>query len=206
MTKILLTGFEPFDDAPTNPSWDAVTMVAEQWDGQDELVTARIPVVFAEAGAMMGLLITLHSPDIVIATGLANGRTAITPERVAINIEDARIADNAGDQPSDRPIDTAGPVARWSVLPIKAIVRELDDAGIPARVSDSAGTYVCNSLMYQLMSAVDGTAIVAGFVHVPSSPELAALHDEPSMELETIARGVRIAIDVTVAELQRRTL
>ena len=207
MIKILLTGFEPFDGAPSNPSWDAVALVAEQWnDSEHELVTARIPVVFAEAGAMVGLLIAMHSPDIVIATGLANGRTAITPERVAINVEDARIADNAGDQPSDRPIAAAGPVAFWSGLPIKAIVRELDAAGIPARVSDSAGTYVCNSLMYQLMRAVDGTAIPAGFVHVPCSPELAEVSGEPSLELETIARGIRIAVDVTVAELQRRTL
>jgi pyroglutamyl-peptidase len=206
MTKILLTGFEPFDGAPSNPSWDAVTLVAQQWDSPHDLVTARIPVVFAEAGAMMGLLIALHEPDVVVSTGLANGRSAITPERIAVNIEDARIADNAGDQPSDRPIDPAGPTALWSGLPIKAIVRELDAAGIPSRISDSAGTYVCNSLMYHLMGAVNGTAIAAGFVHVPCSPELAALSGEPSLELETIANGLRIAVDVTVAGLQGRTL
>jgi pyroglutamyl-peptidase len=207
MTKILLTGFEPFDGAPSNPSWDAVARVADHWDGSEhELVTARIPVVFAEAGAMIGLLIALHEPDVIIATGLANGRDAITPERVAINVEDARIPDNAGDQPSDRPIASGGPVALWTGLPIKAIVRELDAAGIPARISDSAGTYVCNSLMYQLMQAVDGTAIAAGFVHVPCSPELAEPSGEPSLEVETIAQGIRIAVDVTVAELQRRTL
>jgi pyroglutamyl-peptidase len=202
VTTVLLTGFEPFAGAASNSSWDAVERVAQTWDGEARLVIELLPVTFADAGPALRQLINRHSPDLVIAAGLANGRSAITPERVAINVEDARIPDNARDQPVDRLISASGPAAYWSGLPVKAIVSAISKAGIPAAVSDSAGTYVCNSLMYHLMDAVSGSGVPAGFIHVPSSPALAAGTSDPSLEIDDIARGLRIAVDVTLATLK----
>jgi pyroglutamyl-peptidase len=201
MTTVLLTGFEPFGGASSNSSWDAVERVSQAWDGEAQLVIELLPVTFAGAGASIVQLIERHSPDVVIAVGLANGRRAITPERVAINVEDARIPDNAGDQPNDRAISTDGPAAFWTGLPVKAIVAAIGEAGIPSALSDSAGTYVCNSLMYHLMDAVSGSGVPAGFIHVPSSPELAAGTSDPFLEVDDIARGLRIAIDVSLRQL-----
>lgn len=149
------------------------------------LVIGRLPVEFGRASAVLGELIDQHAPDLVIAVGLAEERTAITPERVAINLEDARIPDNAGAQPLDAAIDDAGPAARWSRLPVKEIVRDLRDEGIPAEVSLSAGSYVCNSVMYRLLAS---TSVPAGFIHVPSAE---------NMDIETIARGLEIAVRVS---------
>jgi pyroglutamyl-peptidase len=209
MTTVLLTGFEPFAGAASNSSWDAVEGVAETWtartwSGDVELVIELLPVTFAGASASMRELIAHHKPDIVIGVGLADGRAAITPERVAINLEDARIPDNAGDQPDSRSIDATGPAAYFSGLPVKAIAARVREAGIPSQVSDTAGTYVCNSLMYGTMRAVEGTDVMAGFIHVPCSPELAAGTVNPSLEIDDIARGLTIAIEVSLEELARR--
>ena len=208
MTTVLLTGFEPFAGAACNPSWDAVervaqTSTAQTWSGDAELVIELLPVTFAGASAAMGELIAHHQPDLVIGVGLADGRAAITPERVAINLEDARIPDNAGDQPDSRAIDATGPAAYFSGLPVKAIAARIREAGIPSQVSDTAGTYVCNSLMYGTMRAVEGTDVMAGFIHVPCSPELAAGTGNPWLEIDEIARGLTIAIEVSLEELGR---
>jgi pyroglutamyl-peptidase len=203
MTTVLLTGFEPFAGAATNSSWDAVERVAETWSGEAELIIELLPVTFAGASSAMRELIARHSPDLVIGVGLADGRAAITPERVAINLEDARIPDNAGDQPDSRTIDATGPAAYFSGLPVKAIAARIRQAGIPSQVSDTAGTYVCNSLMYSTVRAVEGTDVMAGFIHVPCSPELATGTDKPSLEIDEIARGLRVAIEVSLAELGR---
>ncbi len=193
MTTVLLTGFEPFDGATSNPSWDAIEALAG-----DDVVVARLPVEFAAAGERMDALLAEHSPDLVIALGLANGRAAVTPERVAINIEDARIADNGGDHPVDRPVVDRGPAAYFTGLPVKEIVQRMREEGIPAEVSDSAGTYVCNHLMYRLMHAVATRhpTTRAGFIHVPCTPD-GARDGEPSLELADITRAVRIAIEVS---------
>jgi pyroglutamyl-peptidase len=204
MTTVLLTGFEPFAGAASNSSWDAVERVAETWTGDAELVIELLPVTFAGASASMRELIVRHSPDLVIGVGLADGRDAITPERVAINVEDARIPDNDGDQPVDRAIDADGPAAYFSGLPVKQIADAMRAADIPSRVSDTAGTYVCNSLMYSTMRAVEGTSVMAGFIHVPCSPELAAGTSHPFLEIDDIARGLAIAIEVSLRELARR--
>jgi pyroglutamyl-peptidase len=197
MARILLTGFEPFAGATNNSSWDAVERVAEAWSGEDELIIELLPVTFRGAGRAMRALIEHHDyPDLVIATGLANGRSAITPERVAINVEDARIPDNDGFQPTDREIGQEA--AFFTGLPVKAIVERIRAAGIPSEVSNTAGTYVCNSLMYHLMDAVWGENMMAGFIHVPNSPELAAGTDEAFLEVEDIARGLTIAIGVSL--------
>jgi pyroglutamyl-peptidase len=199
MTTVLLTGFEPFAGAASNSSWDAVERVAEIWDGDAELVIELLPVTFAGASSSMRELIARHSPDLVIGVGLADGRDAVTPERVAINVEDARIPDNDGDQPVDRAIAADGPAAYFSGLPVKEIAEAIRAAGIPSRVSDTAGTYVCNSLMYSTMRAADGTDAMAGFVHVPCSRELAAGTGNPWLEVDEIARGLTIAIQVSLA-------
>src|SRR6201996_7044054 len=149
MTTVLLTGFEPFAGAESNSSWDAVERAAQLWSGDAELVIELLPVTFAGAATSIRELITAHSPDLVISVGLADGRDAVTPERIAINVEDARIPDNAGDQPLDRPITESGPEAYFSRLPVKEISDRIREAGIPSSVSNSAGTYVCNSLMYR---------------------------------------------------------
>jgi pyroglutamyl-peptidase len=198
MTTVLLTGFEPFAGAASNSSWDAVERVAQTWSGEAELIIELLPVTFAGASASMRELIKRHKPDLVIGVGLADGRAAITPERVAINLEDARIPDNAGDQPDSRAIDPAGPAAYFSGLPVKAIAARIREAGIPSQVSDTAGTYVCNSLMYGAMRAVEGTDVMAGFIHVPCSPELAAGTGNPYLEIDDIARGLTIAIEVSL--------
>ena len=204
MTTVLLTGFEPFAGAASNSSWDAVERVAQTWSVDAELVIELLPVTFAGASASMRELIARHSPDLVIGTGLADGRAAITPERVAINLEDARIPDNAGDQPDSHAIDATGPAAYFSGLPVKAIAARIREAGIPSQVSDTAGTYVCNSLMYGTMRAVEGTDVMAGFIHVPCSPGLAAGTGNPWLEVEEIARGLVIAIEASLKELRRR--
>jgi pyroglutamyl-peptidase len=204
MTTVLLTGFEPFAGAASNSSWDAVERVAETWSGDAQLVIELLPVTFAGASASMRTLIDNHKPDLVIGVGLADGRAAITPERVAINLEDARIPDNAGDQPDSRGIDATGPAAYFSGLPVKAIAARIREAGIPSQISDTAGTYVCNSLMYSTLRAIEGTDVMAGFIHVPCSRELASGTGKPSLDIDDIARGLTIAIEVSLEELARR--
>jgi pyroglutamyl-peptidase len=203
MTTVLLTGFAPFAGDPSNPSWDAVERVAEGWSNRRpddaDLVIELLPVSFGAASAAMRELIERHRPDLVIGVGLAEGRNAITPERVAINVEDARIADNDGDQPIDRAIIGDGPAAYFSRLPVREITERIREAGIPSYVSETAGTYVCNSLMYSTMRAVEGTDAVAGFIHVPCSRELGEAKGAPWLELEDIARALAIAVDVSLA-------
>jgi pyroglutamyl-peptidase len=203
MTTVLLTGFEPFAGAASNSSWDAVERVAQDWSGDAELVIELLPVTFAGASASMSELIARHSPDLVIGVGLANGRDAVTLERVGINVEDARIPDNDGDQPVDRAIDPDGPAAYFTGLPVKEIAATIREAGIPSQVSDSAGTYVCNSLMYSTLRAVESTDVMAGFIHVPCSPELAAGTEHPWLEIEDIARALSIAVQVSLGARTR---
>jgi pyroglutamyl-peptidase len=185
MTTVLLTGFEPFGGASSNSSWDAVHLVAQGWHGAAALVTACLPVEFGRAGDALDSLIAEHKPDIVIATGVANGRTALTPERVAINLVDARIPDNAGALPTDEAVVTGGPDAYFTRLPVRTMVERMTVAGIPAEISLSAGGYVCNATMYRLLHGLADRETVAGFIHVPDSNDL---------PLETIAAGLREAI------------
>lgn len=178
MTRVLLTGFDPFDGAERNNSWDAVQLV-------DDVVVERLPVVFGEASAALDAAIQRHRPEVVIAVGLAENRTAITPERVAINVADARIPDNAGAQPVDAAVVMGGPDAHLTRLPIKEMVEAIASAGLPAAVSDSAGTFVCNAVMYRLLH--DHPDVAAGFIHVPSGETLPAAD---------VARGLAAAVAV----------
>ncbi|ROP72892.1 pyroglutamyl-peptidase [Curtobacterium sp. PhB115] len=194
---VLLTAFEPFGGAERNPSWDAVQRVAETWDGPATVVVEQLPVAFAEVRPALAAAIQRHRPEIVIATGVAEGRAAVTPERVAINVDDARIPDNVGAQPIDEPIDPHGPTAYLTGLPVKRIVRDIRAAGGVAAVSNTAGTFTCNHVFYDLMSIAGREGIRAGFVHVPATPE-SATGDVPTLELAAIADALTIAVLATL--------
>ena len=199
--KILMTGFDAFGGETINPSWLSVQRVCHECTDGLRLIGACLPTEFSASLATLQQLIETHRPDLVIAVGQAGGRSAISLERVAINIDDARIPDNAGWQPIDEPIHPAGDAAYFSTLPIKAIVHALRSEGIPAEVSNSAGTYVCNHVFYGLMHLCRHIpGMRAGFVHIPYLPEQAAkLPGAPSMAMEVMARAltliVRTALD-----------
>lgn len=196
---MLLTGFEPFGGDAVNPSGEAVHWVAAHWSGPEVLVTAVLPVTFAGSAARLRELLDEHRPDIVIGVGLAGGRSAIGVERVAVNLDDARIPDNDGEQPVDVPVVEGAPAAVFSTLPVKAIADAVNRAGIPAEVSYSAGTFVCNHVFFAAVHAAP-TAARAGFVHVPWSAEHAPDPDAPTLPLADIVRAleitVRTALDV----------
>ncbi|MCD2512131.1 pyroglutamyl-peptidase I [Comamonas endophytica] len=196
--NILLTGFEPFERDTLNPSWE-VARALDGWSLELEGRTARVhavqlPCVFGASAEALREAMARLQPHLVVCMGLAGGRTEITPERVAINVDDARIPDNAGGQPIDEAIADGGPVAYWSTLPIKAIVRDMRAAGVPASVSNTAGSFVCNHVFYALMHALarDGQGVRGGFVHLPLLPQQAVHRPGlPSMALETQVEGMR---------------
>ncbi|MEW7851135.1 pyroglutamyl-peptidase I [Massilia aurea] len=200
---VLLTGFEPFNGATINPAWEAVRSL-EGWQGEHFQVEVRqLPCIFGDANEDLAALIDELHPDVVIAVGQAGGRPDISVERVAINVDDASILDNGGQQPVDATIAQDGPAAYFSTLPIKAIVHALRDRQLLASVSQTAGTFVCNHVFYGLMhhAAAQPQAIKAGFIHVPFLPEQAALREDapPSMALEDIIAGIKLAVEVTLA-------
>ncbi|WP_353809406.1 pyroglutamyl-peptidase I [Agromyces sp. SYSU T00194] len=198
MTTVLLTGFEPFGGDAVNPSGDAVRAVAASWDAPERLVTAVLPVSFAAAAAELERLVDAHSPDVVIAAGLAGGRDGITPERIAVNLADARIPDNDGDRPLDAPVVAGGPDARFTGLPVKAIVAELSARGIRSSLSTTAGTYVCNAVFYAGTElAARRPGMRAGFIHVPYASE-SAPDGAPSLPAVTIAEALAIACRVAL--------
>jgi pyroglutamyl-peptidase len=197
---VLLTGFEPFNGATINPSWEAVRLL-DGWSGPGFAAVARqLPCVFGAALDVLRDAVAEIRPDIVIAVGQAGGRSEISLERVAINIDDATIRDNAGAQPVDTPIVADGPAAYFGTLPVKAIVRALRLRGFPSGVSQTAGTFVCNHVFYGLMHHLVGQPVRAGFIHVPFLPEQAADRPErpPSMALRDIVDALRIAVEVAV--------
>ncbi|WP_144553977.1 pyroglutamyl-peptidase I [Peribacillus simplex] len=201
--KVLLTGFEPFGGERVNPSWEAVKQLHGEVIEDVTLVAEQIPTVFGKSVAVMEQLIQQHNPDIVICVGQAGGRLHITPERVAINMDDARIPDNQGNQPIDEPITDNGPVAYWSTIPIKRIVENMKESNIPASVSHTAGTFVCNHIFYGLMDYITRTSssIRGGFIHIPFIPEQTINKEAPSLSLETIVKGIKIAA-VTAAKYE----
>lgn len=193
MAVVLLTGFEPFDGAARNPSADAVNAVLDDYDGPHDLVVATLPVAFDASARRLRALIERHCPDVVIATGLAGGSSHIALERIGVNLIDARIPDNDGAQPVDVPSEVGGPAARFSTLPVKRLVDELIDEGLPARLSLSAGAYVCNHVLYTALGAI-GTDAIAGFVHLPWSTGTAPA-DAPHLAETQLARAVRLVVD-----------
>lgn len=193
MTTLLLTGFEPFGGDASNSSGEAVRLAHDRWTGPAVLIAEVLPVTFAGATRRMRELIDEHEPDVVIAAGLAGGRAAVTPERVAINLADARIPDNAGAQPSDEPIVAGAPAAYFATLPAKAIAAAVADAGIAASTSHTAGTFVCNAVMYTALHATAGTMTRAVFVHVPYA-DGSAPAGLPSLPLSDLARALEVAL------------
>ena len=192
MTKVLLTGFEPFGKASLNPSGEIVKQISDK-----NVVTAILPVAYAQSAAALLSLIEQHKPDVVISLGQAEGRTQISPERIAINLDDARLADNEGVVRSDVPIIVGGPVAYESTLPIKEFVEAMKADGIPAAVSLSAGAFLCNHIFYIAQDKFAGTQIRSGFVHVPLMDEQAAeFPGLPTMPLDQMVKAVRIMLEV----------
>lgn len=193
--KLLLTGFEPFGGESVNPALEAVRLVAQEIAGW-EIVKLKVPTVFGASVDTVAEAIRREKPDAVLCIGQAGGRCDLTPERVAINISDARIADNAGNQPIDEPIAKDGPAAYFATLPVKAMAAAIREAGLPASVSNTAGTFVCNHLMYGVLHllAKEYPAVRGGFMHVPFAPEQVASRPAPSMAVRDIARGIEAAI------------
>lgn len=198
MKNVLLTGFEPFDGQALNASEEIAREINDATIVRHKVIGALLPCVFGAAIKELKHLIKLHEPTVVICLGQAGGRAAITPERVAINLDDARIADNAGQQPIDKPIVKNGPAAYFSTLPIKAIVHELRKHDIPAEVSQTAGTFVCNHVFYGLMHelALHREGVRGGFVHLPLLPEQATT--EPSLPFEKMTEAVRLMIAAAI--------
>ena len=196
MKTVLITGFEPFGGESVNPSWEVVSSLDNAIIGGCRVIARQLPCVFGESLAVLNAAIDALSPSLVLAVGQAGGRTDITVERVAINVDDARIADNQGQQPVDVPIVVDGPAAWFSTLPIKAMVVAMRNAGIPASVSQTAGTFVCNHVMYGLLHKLrDAPAVKGGFIHIPYLPQQAAQHPgAPSMAAETVRRALEVAI------------
>lgn len=196
---ILITAFEPFQQETTNATMAALSLLPDQLCGVT-LEKRVIPVVFGKAIEVVTKLVDDLQPDAVVCLGQASGRAEITPERVAINVMDARIPDNAGNQPVDAPVREGGPAAYFSTLPVKAMVQAMKENGVPASLSNTAGTFVCNDLMYGLLDhlARTGQAIPAGFIHVPATPAQACDRPTPSMTPETVAKGLEAALKTLI--------
>jgi pyroglutamyl-peptidase len=201
MNKILITGFDPFGGEPVNPALEAVKLLHGREIAGYEVVTREIPTVFGMAITSLQKWIDELNPEMVICVGQAGGRATITPERVAINVDDARIPDNENNQPIDAEIVSGGPSAYFSKLPVKAMVKKMTEHGIPASVSNTAGTFVCNHIFYGLMNYIDksGKDIRGGFIHIPFIPEQIVRNPgQPSMSLELIVKGLELSIEAAV--------
>lgn len=207
---VLVTGFEPFEGESINPSWEICTRLPREVAGM-RVQVCRIPCEFRRAIEVAAAAIGTHKPSLVICLGQAGGRTHVGVERVAINVDDARIADNAGAQPVDEKIAANGPPAYFATLPVKAMAVAMRKAGVPAEVSNTAGTFVCNHLMYGVLHYLAGTgrSARAGFIHVPYADEqVRERRGVPSMAIATMVRGIEAAIaaaastttDLAVAE------
>ena len=198
--KILITGFDPFDGESINPALEAVKKLPDTILDQ-EIIKIEIPTVFRKSLEKIEENIQKHNPDVVISIGQAGGRFGITPERVAINIDDARIKDNDGNQPIDISIYEDGEAAYFSSLPIKAMVKKMNDNGIPASVSNTAGTFVCNHVMYGILYLIDKKYpnIRGGFIHVPYIPsQVTTKPNTPSMSIDDIAKGLELSIKAVI--------
>ena len=191
--KIIVTGFDPFGGEMINPSIECVKALPEI-EGV-ELIRLELPTVFNESAKRLNEVINDVKPDAVLSVGQAGGRPGITMERIAINVDDARIPDNISQQPIDEAIQLDGEAAYFTTLPIKRIVKAIREAGIPAEVSNSAGTFVCNHIMYQALFAATKAdkPFKAGFMHIPFIPEQTT--DKPSLPLEESTKALQIAIE-----------
>ncbi|WP_456824576.1 pyroglutamyl-peptidase I [Cellulomonas sp. P5_E12] len=201
MTRVLLTGFGPFDGQSVNASWLAVTEVVASWTGPAELVVRELPVSFRSARQQLRSAIAEVEPDLVVCVGEAGGTSAVRVERVAVNVIDARIPDVDGSAPIDVPVIAGAPAAFFSTLPVKACAAAVRDAGVPVEVSNTAGLYVCNATFYALQHLLAGrTGVRSGFVHVPRTPAQVA-DGGPALDVSDAATAllavVRAALSTT---------
>lgn len=200
MSKTLwLSGFEPFGGEAINPSWElARALHGEQLEGL-RVQALLLPCVFGQALRVLDEALARQPPALVLALGQAGGRCDLSLERVAINVDDARIPDNAGAQPIDQPVIPGGPAAYFSTLPIKAMVSGLRAAGYPASVSQTAGTFVCNHVFYGLQHRLAGSGVRSGFMHIPYLPAQAARHaGAPSLPLPLLVAATRLALQLAL--------
>ncbi|OMF62230.1 pyroglutamyl-peptidase I [Paenibacillus sp. FSL R5-0766] len=206
MVKILISGFEPFGGDAVNPTGALMDALANEVIEGADLKTVLLPVHFDECADLLIAEMEAYRPDVVIACGLAKGRTSITPERIAVNVKDippGSYADNQGQRPVDEPIVDGSPDGLFSTLPIRAMVNDMSAAGIPATVSNTAGTYICNNTMYRVLDhiRIGHLPIRAGFVHFPASTEMAVLQPSvPSLPTHMMLDALRIMIRTVVAE------
>ena len=201
LPTVLLTGFAAFGGELHNPSWEAVSVLDGVVIAGHRIEARRLPVEFRASLDVLRESIDALAPKLVLCVGQAGGRAQLSIERVAINVDDARIPDNAGQSPVDEAIAADGPAAYFATLPIKAMLADLRSAGIPAEISQAAGTYVCNHVFYGLMHALRSRpAVRGGFIHIPYSPEQAARHPgAPSLPVATIVAALRIALDTALS-------
>lgn len=200
--KVLVTGFDPFGGESVNPAYEAVKLLPDTIAGA-EIIKLEIPTVFSKSGPAVEAGIQMHQPDVVINVGQAGGRSCVTIERVAVNLAEARIPDNAGEQPMDEPLQADGEPAYYATIPVKAMVQNVRDHKIPCHISYTAGTYVCNCVMYNVlyMAAKKYPGIRAGFIHVPFAAEQVVdkPNGTPFMSLEMIAKSLEYAIEAAVS-------
>lgn len=199
--KVLVTGFDPFGGDKVNPAYEAVKLIPEEVAGA-KIIKLEIPTVFAESGSVLKEAMKKEQPDIVICVGQAGGRAAVSLERVAINLAEARIPDNKGNQPIGVKLEEDGETAYFTSLPIKAMMKNIQEHGLPAYISYTAGTFVCNDIMYRLLYAIEREFpnVKGGFIHVPFEPT--QVIDRPvgtaSMPIQTIADSLTYAIEAAV--------
>ncbi len=197
--KILVTGFDPFGGETVNPAYEAVKLLPDNIAGA-EIIKLEIPTVFTRSVSVVEEAINKHQPDVVLSIGQAGGRTSITVEKVAINLAEARIPDNDGEQPLEQALQPDGETAYFATIPVKAIVNRIRENGIPSNISYTAGTYVCNSIMYNVLYLTHKKYphIKAGFIHVPFSTEQVSGKPDgtASMTVETISKAISHALEV----------
>ena len=196
MKRLLITGFAPFGGDGINPSWQAVRALPERVGGW-ELYKRELPVAFRGGPQALFEALEEAEPDAVLMIGLAAGRDGITPERQAVNGKDARIPDNEGDRPQNEPVVPGGPEVLFSTLPVEDMTEAILSAGVPARVSDNAGRFVCNALLYSALYRLEQAddPVPAAFIHVPATPELAEGKDVPTLPLDQITLALQAAIE-----------
>ena len=197
--KVLLTGFEPFGGASFNPSGAVIQEIAEHGIAGIEIVTAILPVEFKRSAEILINLIETHQPSVVISLGQAEGRDFIGPEQVAINLADARIADNAGIKLENQPINVGAADGYFSTLPIRAIADEISSLGIKAKISYSAGAFICNEIFFTTQAFLQESTVISGFIHLPLAPNQAEeFPGLPTMPIEDQVKAIRAAIKVSV--------
>ena len=192
MKHLLITGFDPFGGEAVNPSWEAVSRLPDTVGGY-RLTRLQIPTVFGAAAAAVLAAAQAELPDVILCVGQAGGRDAVTPERIAINMASATIPDNAGNQPWELPICPGGPDGSFSTVPVRSMADAITAAGLPGKVSNTAGTFVCNDTLYRLLAHFAGSETRVGFIHVPHLPAQAK-EGAPSMELSQIIAALTAAI------------